>query len=55
MKKNLITNEEKAKLLADQCKPCSTEFYKAFYQGVLIGLNAVEGNETKKIVRNFHT
>ncbi len=36
------TNEEKAKLIADQCKVkgCSNEFYLGIYQGVLLALNA---------------
>ncbi len=35
-----MTNEEKAKMLADQAKPCTDDFYSGFYQGVLIALNA---------------
>lgn len=34
------TNEEKAKLIANQCKPCSKDFYDGIYQGVLLTLNA---------------
>ena len=37
-----MTNEEKAKMIADQCKPCSAEFYSGIKQGVLIALNAEE-------------
>ena len=35
-----MTNEQKAKYLADQCKPCAGSFYSGFYQGVLTALNA---------------
>jgi len=35
-----MKNEEKAKLIADQCKPCSSDFYSGIYQGVLLALNA---------------
>ena len=37
-----MTNEQKAKYLADQCKPCTDSFYSGFYQGALIALNATE-------------
>ena len=32
--------EEKAKMIADQCKPCTDDFYSGIYQGVLIALKA---------------
>jgi hypothetical protein len=34
------TNEERAKLIADQCKVngCNTDFYDGIYQGVLLAL-----------------
>jgi hypothetical protein len=35
-----MTNEEKAKFLADQCKPCNDDFYSGFFQGVLVALNS---------------
>ena len=35
-----MSNEEKAKMIADQCKPCSEDFYKGIEQGVLLALNA---------------
>lgn len=35
-----MTNEDKAKLIADQCKPCSDDFYSGIKQGVLLALNA---------------
>lgn len=41
-----MTNEEKAKMIADQCKPCSEDFYSGIEQGVLLALNAE--SETKK-------
>lgn len=37
-----MTNNEKAKMIADQCKPCSKEFYSGIYQGVLLTLNTEE-------------
>lgn len=47
-----MTNEEKAKFLADQCKPCTNDFYSGFFQGVLVALNTVE--QTSKILKkNF--
>lgn len=35
-----MTNEEKAKMIAEQCKPCSADFYSGIEQGVLLALNA---------------
>ncbi len=35
-----MTNEQKAKFIAHQCKPCSDDFYSGIYQGVLLALNA---------------
>ena len=35
-----MTNEEKAEMIAGQCKPCTNDFYNGVYQGVLIALNA---------------
>ncbi len=37
-----MKNEEKAKFIADQCKPCSHDFYHGMYQGVLLTLRAEE-------------
>jgi len=37
-----MTNEKKAKFIADQCKPCTNDFYSGIYQGVLLALNAEE-------------
>ena len=39
-----MTNEEKAKMIAEQCKPCSKDFYSGIYPGVKITLDAEEGN-----------
>lgn len=35
-----MTNEEKATMIAEQCKPCSIDFYSGIKQGVLLTLNA---------------
>ena len=35
-----MTNEEKATMIADQCKPCTSDFYSGIKQGVLVALNA---------------
>jgi hypothetical protein len=35
-----MTNEQKAKFIANQCKPCTDDFYSGIYQGVLLTLNA---------------
>lgn len=35
-----MTNQEKAKFIADQCKPCSADFYSGIMQGVLLALDA---------------
>ena len=37
-----MKNEEKAKFIAEQCKPCSYDFYHGIYQGVLLALRAEE-------------
>jgi len=42
-----MTNEEKAKMIAKQCKPCSEDFYKGIEQGVLLSLNAEKENLSK--------
>ncbi len=34
-----MTNEQKAKFIANQCKPCTDDFYNGIYQGVLLSLN----------------
>lgn len=39
-----LSNEAKAKMIADQCRPCSKDFYSGIMQGVLIALNT----ESKK-------
>lgn len=44
-----MTNEEKAKMIAEQCKPCSAEFYSGIKQGVLLALNA----ESKSLGSKF--
>lgn len=36
----LSLNEQKAKLIADDCRPCSDEFYEGMYSGILITLEA---------------
>jgi len=46
-----MKNEDKAKMVADQCRPCSPEFYSGFYQGALLTLNAEE-KATKQIESN---
>lgn len=35
-----MTNEEMATMIADQCKPCTSDFYSGIKQGVLVALNA---------------
>lgn len=35
-------NEEKAKMIADQCRPCSEDFYSGIKQGVILALKASE-------------
>lgn len=35
-----MTNEQKAKFIADQCKPCTADFYSGIEQGVLLALNS---------------
>ena len=42
-----MTNEEKAKMIADQCKPCTDDFYSGIKQGVLLALNAEDSIEAK--------
>lgn len=37
-----MKKEEKAKFIAEQCKPCSRDFYSGIYQGVLLALRAEE-------------
>jgi hypothetical protein len=39
--------EEKAKMIADQCKPCTDDFYNGIYQGVLLALKAESRNLEK--------
>jgi|LakMenE18May11ns_1017448.scaffolds.fasta_scaffold9679146_2 hypothetical protein len=34
-----MTNIEKAIIIANQCKPCSDDFYSGIYQGVLLALD----------------
>lgn len=36
----MMKNEQKAKMIADQCLPCSKDFYQGIYQGVLLTLNS---------------
>jgi len=45
-----MKNEEKAKMIADQCQPCSEDFYCGIYQGVLLALKAEQQSvlEAKK-------
>jgi hypothetical protein len=42
-----MTNEEKATMIAEQCKPCSDDFYSGMKQGVLLALNAEASNLEK--------
>jgi hypothetical protein len=42
-----MTIEEKAKYLADQCKPCTNDFYSGIYQGALIALKAEQSDKFK--------
>lgn len=42
-----MTNEEKAKMIADQCRPCSNDFYDGIKEGVLLTLNSDEKIEEK--------
>lgn len=55
-----MTKEEKAVMIANQCKPCTDDFYSGIKQGVLLALVAEEEaleiwqqhvnfNQTKKI------
>jgi hypothetical protein len=44
-----MKNEEKAKFIAEQCKPCSKDFYSGIYQGVLLALNAEEQQLNKSL------
>ena len=39
-KQEVLTYEEMATKVADQCKPCSVEFYSGIKQGVILALNA---------------
>ena len=53
-----MSNEEKSKIIADQCKPCTAEFYSGIKQGVLLALNAEDSIEAKternlKVVGGF--
>lgn len=32
--------------MADQCKPCTADFYNGFYEGARIALNAADGDYT---------
>ena len=41
--KKMKTIEDKAKMISEQCKPCSEDFYNGMYQGVVIALT-VEPN-----------
>lgn len=34
-----MTNEEKATMIANQCKPCTDEFYSGAKYGALLALN----------------
>lgn len=40
-----MKNEEKAKMIAEQCRPCSDDFYSGIYQGVLLALNSEQQNK----------
>lgn len=40
MKDLKLSNEKKAKMIAEQCKPCTEDFYSGIYQGVLLALDA---------------
>ena len=44
-----MKNDEKAKLIADQCKPCSDDFYSGMYQGVKIALDAEKAKEISQL------
>lgn len=44
-----MENQEKAKMIADQCKPCSDDFYSGIQQGVLIALDASD-EEKKELI-----
>jgi hypothetical protein len=44
-----VENQEKAKLIADQCKPCSADFYSGIKQGVIIALKASD-EEKKELI-----
>ena len=40
-----MTNKQKANFIANQCKPCTDDFYNGIYQGVLLALNAESGDD----------
>lgn len=35
---NVMTNKQKATIIANQCMPCTNDFYNGIYQGVLLTL-----------------
>lgn len=43
-----MKNEKKAKMIADQCRPCSEDFYSGIYQGVLLATE--QKNKIKDIL-----
>lgn len=42
-----MTIEEKATMIAEQCRPCTDDFYSGLKQGVAIALNAEASNLEK--------
>lgn len=49
-----MTNTEKARYIADQCKPCTHDFYMGIYQGVLLTLEAEKENLDKAKMWDNH-
>lgn len=42
-----LSNEEKAIMIADQCRPCSDDFYTGIKEGIFLALNAENENLKK--------
>jgi hypothetical protein len=53
IKIRIMTNEEKAKMIAEQCKPCSRDFYTGIYQGVKLTLNAEQKHRSEIEIPDF--
>lgn len=51
MEENLTLNEEKAKLIAEEMKPCSEDYYQGVYDGVVITLDSFDLENQDKVDR----